>query len=76
METSGLKKCLELDAEHAQRVKTEIYTRTPIRRIWAHAGGSLIILILGALLLNNFGERRDKALPQLPAPSLGSNSGG
>jgi hypothetical protein len=70
MKKLNLKECLALDAEHAQRVKTEIYARTPIRRIWAHAGGPLILFILGALLLNNFVERSDKSLPQLPPDSV------
>jgi hypothetical protein len=73
---ASLKKCLELDAEHAQRVEKAELPHTAIRRIWRYSGGLLLPLIVGAVILSTFivGSYRD--LPQLPSPSLGTNSGG
>jgi hypothetical protein len=80
MNNLNLKECLALDDEyvqHARRVEeAELHTQTPIRRIWAHAGGLLIPLIVGAVILSTFIVGSYRYLPQLPSPSLGTNSGG
>ena len=66
---ASLKKCLELDAEHAQRVEKAELPHTAIQRIWRYSGGPLLPLIVGVVLLGNFILGRDKALPQLPPNS-------
>jgi hypothetical protein len=74
MNNLNLKKCLALDDEyvqHARRVEeAELHTQTPIRRIWAHAGGPLIPLMVVVVLLGSFVIWRDQSLPdQRPVPT-------